>query len=140
MLRDSDSLDYPNIAIAAAPLTRPVLLCWATVRTALYQLAFGSALAGVAMMMITVLSRYGGHHIFPWLGGGQGNLGFAGSVFVDIAFVLAALMILLAAALILAGYLTCAGAPRDRGVRGWLFASMVCILFVAVVLLITSFM
>jgi hypothetical protein len=120
------SLDpYPDIALPAnsgPTLSRPVLLQWATVRTALGQIAFGAMLMAIGWLMASVLAHfYGtifGNALGP-AGGGRGN-----DALSEVAAIVLGLLMVLGVGMVVVGFLTCCGAPSGFGTHGWIVAAV----------------
>lgn len=120
---------YPDISLDAAPsLSRPVLLEWGTVRTALGQIAFGAMLLAIGWLIAAVISLLGGPVFGNAFGGPVGGRRAGGDLLAgvlgDIAAMLLGLLMIMGAGLVLVGFLTCCGAPYGFGVRGWIVAAV----------------
>jgi hypothetical protein len=114
---------------AGQPLTRVELLSWGTVRTGLAQIALGSGLLAVGLILQTFRADIG--DALAWLPGGDSDL------FGILAGITAAVLVLamvVAGGSIVIGLLTCCAAPRRFGVRGLMIAYFCCLLAIAGVL------
>jgi len=139
---NSDLRDVNNLATTPRPsLSRAELLAWATVRTALGQMAFG-AFANASLFGVLTLFSLLGERV-PFLRPARGPIALSdvfergggvlerlfGSVVMEVLILFLAMGIVGGAVVLLAGVWTCCGAPATEDVRRWVKAarmSLIC--------------